>query len=227
MEPMVVCALRRVLLLATLVLLAACHEQVGVGACFEPNARPYNFDLAGDTNFVFHWPSQYMPVRVYAEPNGDLPANVQAAMQLWVGAFRCGELSLTTATDSTHADIIVRNPLSLPAAVRTTRVMYADSVGACHGVTHFDLDSAGTSLAGPMRSYVAPFPGADSASVANCYHFVTAHELGHALGILSHSPNPADLMYAAPVHRLLTESDRYTIQLLYHTPSKLGPPPRR
>jgi predicted Zn-dependent protease len=222
-----VCIFRRVLLLSALALLAACHEGVGPGACFEPNARPYNFDFAGDTNLVFHWPSSYMPVRVYAEPTADLPANVQAAMQLWVAAFRCNELSLTTATDSTHADIIVRNPLSLPAALRTGHVMHADSVGACQGVTHFDLDSAGTGLAGPLRSYVAPFPGADSASAAACYHFVTAHELGHALGILSHSPDAADLMYAAPFHRALTEADRYTIQLLYHTPSKLGPPPRR
>jgi hypothetical protein len=222
-----VCAFRRVLLLPALVLLAACHEGLGPGACFEPSAQAYNFDLAGDTNFVFHWPSSYMPLRVYAEPAGDLPANVQAAMQLWAGAFRCGEVFLTTATDSTHADIIVRNPQSLPAAAPATHAMHADSVGACQGVTHFDLDSAGNALAGPMRSYVAPFPGADSASVASCYHFVTAHELGHALGILSHSPNPADLMYVSPTHRFLTESDRYTIQLLYHTPSKLGPPPRR
>ena len=224
---MVACAVRRVLLLPALVLIAACHEGVAPGTCFEPGARPYNFDLAGDTNFVFHWPSSYMPVRVYAEPAGDLPANVQAAMQLWAAAFRCGEVTLTTATDSTHADVIVRNPLSLPAALRATHVMHVDSVGGCQGVTHFDLDSAGTALAGPMRSYVAPFPGADSASTASCYHFVTAHELGHALGILSHSPNAADLMYAAPYHRFLTESDRYTIQLLYHTASKLGAPPRR
>ena len=211
---------------AALALLAACHDTVGSGACFEPNTRPYNFDLAGDTNFVFHWPKSYMPVRVYAEPAGNLPANVQAAMQLWVGAFRCGEVSLTMATDSARADIIVRNPLSLPAAARGSHVMHADSAGACQGVTHFDLDSAGTTLAGPMRSYVAPFPGADSALTASCYHFVTAHELGHALGILSHSPNPGDLMYAAPYRRLLTESDRYTIQILYHVASKIGPPPR-
>jgi len=212
---------------AGLALFAACHDTVGPGACYESNTRPYNFDLAGDTNVVFHWPASYMPVRVYAEPVGDLPANVQAAMQLWRGAFRCGELSLTTTTDSTAADIIVRNPLALPAPARASHVLHADSTTACHGVTHVDLDSAGTALAGPMRSYVAPFPGADSAATASCYHFVTAHEFGHALGILSHSPNDSDLMFVAPHRRYLTESDRYTIQILYHVASKIGPPPRR
>ena len=211
-----------------LALLAACHETGGPSACFEPNARPYNFDYNGDTTVVFHWPSSYMPVRVYAEPKGDLPANVQTAMQLWTGAFRCHELSLTTASDSTHADIIVRNPATLPAAppARTVRAMHADSVGACQGVTQFALNPAGTALSGPMRSYVAAFAGADSAAAASCFHFVTAHELGHALGLLSESPNPADIMYAVPFRLGLTESDLYTIQLLYHTPSKLGPPPR-
>ncbi len=77
-----------------------------------------------------------------------------------------------------------------------------------------------------MRSYVAAFPGADSAAAAACYHFVTAHELGHALGLLSHSPDTNDIMFATPHRLALSEDDRYTIQRLYHVASKLGPPPR-
>lgn len=221
--------MRRALLLATtagLAALAACHDSVGPGACFEPNVAAYPFGLNGDTNLVFHWPASYMPVRVYAEPTGELVANVQTAMAVWVSAFRCGELSLTLVSDSTRADIIVRNPTLLPAARAETRAVYADSTTACHGVTQLTLDSAGTGLAGPMRSYVAAYAGADSASVASCYHFVTAHELGHALGLLTHSPDTADLMYASPRRLALSAADRYTIQLLYHSPSTLGPPPR-
>jgi len=214
---------------AAAALLAACHDTAGPAQCFEPNTVPYNFDYNGDTNIVFHWPASYMPVRVYAEPTGELPANVANGMNLWVSAFRCRELSWTVATDSTKADIIVRNPLSLPAAPPSRAVrMHADSVGACQGVTQFFTDSAtGKTLTGPMRSYVAAFAGVDSATAASCYHFVTAHELGHALGLLSESPNAADLMYAVPFRLGLTESDRYTIQLLYHVASKLGAPSRR
>lgn len=208
-------------------LVLACHEGVGPGACFEPNAQAYAFDLSGDPNLVFHWPASYMPVRVYAEPTGNLPANVQNAISLWTSAFRCHELSLTFTTDSTHADIVVRNPVTLPAAPPAARVMHADSSGACQGVTHVELDSTGTAFTGPLRSYVAPFVGADTALVTSCYHFVTAHELGHALGILAHSPDPNDLMYASPFRLALTEDDRYTIQVLYHLTSKIAPPPRR
>jgi hypothetical protein len=212
---------------AALALAFACRETGGPAACFEPNATAYSFYLNGDTNLVFHWPTSYMPVRVYAEPTGSLPANVQTAMTVWTNAFRCHELSLTATADSTHADIIFRNPLSLPAAPRAAHLLRADSVGACQGVTQFVLDSAGTAFTGPMRSYVAPFPGADTTAVASCYHFVTAHELGHALGILAHSPDPNDLMYMTPHRLALSEDDRFTIQLLYHTTSKLAPPPRQ
>jgi predicted Zn-dependent protease len=207
--------------------LAGCRDNVGIGACFEPDATPYPFALNGDSNLVFHWPSSYMPVRVYAEPTGALPTNVAKAMAVWAGAFRCGELTLAVATDSTHADIIVRNPPTIPAVERpATRVMHSDSSGACTGVTQFSLDSTGTALAGPMRSYVSPYPGNDSALVASCYHFVVAHELGHALGLLADSPDTGDLMSPSPYRLALSEADRYTIQLLYHTASTLGPPPR-
>ena len=215
------------LALAAAALLAGCKAGEGPGQCYEPNARAYNFDWLGDTNVVFHWPQSYMPVRVYAESVGTLRANTQTGMQLWASAFRCRELSYTMVTDSTHADIIVRNPQTLPLPARSVRALGADSVNACQGVTQFQTDSDTTALTGPMRSYVAPFAGTDSVALLACYRFVTAHELGHALGMLSHSPDTSDLMYASPRRLQLSEDDRYTIQLLYHVASKLRPPPRR
>jgi predicted Zn-dependent protease len=213
---------------AALGAVTACHDNVGPAACYEPNAQFYGFWLGSDTSMIFHWPSSYNPVRVYAEPTGALPANVLNAMALWAGAFRCGELSLTVASDSLHADIIVRNPPNLPAVrLPYTHALHADSSGACTGVTHFTVNADSTALVGPMRSYVSPFPGADSSLVASCYHFVTAHELGHALGILAHSPDTNDLMYAAPHRAYLTADDKYTIQLLYHLTSRIAPPPRQ
>ncbi len=204
--------------------LAACHDNVGPGACFEPNVTRYDFHIAGDTALVFRWPASYNPVRVYAEPAGDLPQNVQAALDLWSGAFRCGELRFAPTGDSTRADIIVRNPASLPVAAAASRVVLrADSIRACGGVTMFDT-TAGR-LAGPMRAFVAP-RSTDTAAVRSCYHFVTAHELGHALGLGAHSPDTNDLMNPLPRRLALSERDRYTIQVLYHTTPTIGPPLR-
>ena len=210
--------------LAAAAALAACHDSVGAAACLEPNGVAYDFTINGDPALVFRWPASYNRVRVYAEPVGELQQNAQAAMDLWASAFRCGELSLTLTSDSTHADIIVRNPVALPVAAAASRfVLRADSVHGCGGVTVFDT-TAGR-LAGPMRAYVAP-KSADTAAVRACYHFVTAHELGHALGLGSHSSDTNDLMNALPRRRALSARDRYTIQLLYHTTPTIGPPPR-
>ena len=205
---------------------AACHDSVGPGACFEPNATAYFFNVPGDTNGVFHWPSSSMPVRVYAEPVGELQRNVDSTMVLWVNAFRCGELSLSRVADSVGADIVLRNPTSLPPIppAPTPVSVAADSINACRGRTDVQLDTLGR-IQRPIRSYVAP-QGIDSAATAACYHFVVAHEFGHALGLFQHSPDPLDLLYSTPRRRALTANDRYTVQLLYHTPPTFTPTPR-
>ena len=205
---------------------AACHDSVGVGACFDPDGVAYFFNVPGDTNDVFRWPSSFQPVRVYAEPAGELQRNVDSAMVLWVSAFRCNELALQRVTDSVGADIVVRNPVTLPPIPPAPGPVSvaADSVNACRGRTDVQLDTLGR-LQRPIRSYVAP-QGIDSAATAACYHFVVAHEFGHALGLFQHSPEPLDLMYSTPRRRVLTANDRYTIQLLYHTTPTIQPSPR-
>lgn len=214
-------------LAAVLAVLAACRENSTPKSCYDLYGTGYAYDFNGDTSIVFHWPASYMPLRVYADSVGELRADTRAGMDLWVSAFQCHEVSYTMVADSTTADIVVRNPAALPAVVvRGMREMHADSVGACHGVTQFATDSDTTALVGPMRSYVAAFPGADTAAARACYHFITAHELGHALGLLSESPNFGDLMFAAPTQAQLTDNDKFTIQYLYHVKSRLGPPPR-
>lgn len=203
---------------------AACRDRT-INECLEPNAQRYAFHLPGDSTMVFHWPAARMPVRVYAEPAGALPANVDSAMVLWVNAFRCNELALVRVADSAQADVIFRNPPTQPPLLSRHRFA-ADSVLACGGVTDGDIDTTATpdSLAGPIRSYVWP-TGGDAAASEACYHFTVAHELGHALGLLDHSPNVADLMHSVPRRRLLTPDDRFTVQVLYHTAPTIVPAP--
>jgi hypothetical protein len=206
--------------------LAACND-ASISRCFESNATPYAFHLPGDTTVVFRWPDSYRPVRIYAEPVDSLQANVQRGMQLWANGVHCGELSLQMWPDSTTADVVVRNPPFLPPPPTSGGIMRVsgDSVGACGGRTDVFLDSARTTLLRPIRSYIVP-NGIDTVAIEACYHFVTAHEIGHSLGLFSHSTDPGDLMYQVPRHTALSINDLYTIEILYHLVAPVKPSPR-
>lgn len=213
------------LLAALLVAAAACHSGDGPNSCFDSNAGSYGFHLGGDTTLTFHWPANRMPVRVYTEPSGQMPAYALAGLTTWVNGLRCGELSMQVSYDSTQADVIVRRVDILPPVGAARIVLAADSVGACGGRTDGTFDSTLT-LDGPVRSYIVPILTADSAALAGCLRMVTTHELGHAIGLLTHSPHPADIMYAIPQRSTLSADDRYTLQQLYHAKATITPAPR-
>ena len=50
-----------------------------------------------------------------------------------------------------------------------------------------------------------------------------AHELGHTLGVFRHSPHAEDIMSAVITRPELTERDKATFRLLYHTRADLTP----
>ncbi|MEK7667080.1 MAG: matrixin family metalloprotease [Gemmatimonadota bacterium] len=203
----------------------ACHDGNSPNTCYDSNAFSYGFALGGDTTLVFRWPASRMPVRFYAEPTGPLSTNVLAGLTTWVNAFHCDEASFQPVTDSTVADVIVRQVTVLPPPAAASIVLGADSVGACVGRTDGYYDSTKT-LTGPIRSFIAPLATGDSTALAGCLRMVTTHELGHALGILAHSPHTADLMYPTPRRSTLSADDRYTLQRLYHTTPTIRPAPR-
>jgi len=193
--------------------------------CFEGNAWSYGFYLGHDTTLVFRWPADRMPVRFYAEPTGALRSNVEAGLWTWVNGFRCQEASFQVVGDSATADVIVRQVSLLPPVASRAFTLAADSAGACGGRTDGFFDSTLT-LTGPLRSYIVPIAVGDSVALAGCYRMVTTHEIGHALGLLSHSTNPADLMYTTPRRSSLSPDDRYTLQTLYHRTPTIRPAPR-
>jgi hypothetical protein len=203
----------------------ACRDGSSPNTCFETNAFSYGFFVGGDTSLVFHWPASRMPVRFYAEATGDLRTNVLAGLTTWVNGFRCQEASFQLVSDSTTADVIVRQAPVLPPLAARAFTLAADSVGACSGRTDGVFDSTLT-LTGPVRSYIVPIAVGDSVAIAGCYRMVTTHEIGHALGILSHSTDAADLMYTTPRRSSLSPNDRYTLQKLYHRTPTIRPAPR-
>ena len=88
----------------------------------------------------------------------------------------------------------------------------------CSGATDSPI---GPTIALPIHSYVWSNTGSEVPGLDLCYRITVTHELGHALGILDHSPNIGDVMYAVPVLDGLSDRDRQTIEKAYHTPANV------
>ena len=200
--------------LAIAVLTAGCSDII------PPSRTPrYLADAAGDT---FHWPADRIPVRYFVDPRGALPRLVHNGLSAWQDQFLYGEYRAVVVADSTAADVIVRWQDSVPADVPPDT---AGALGACDGVTTYVLDSTKT-MTGPEHVSLRVRLGYALPQIAECFRRVVTHELGHSLGILSHSPATTDLMYGTPAIERPTERDRNTAQVLYHTLPTIFPPPR-
>jgi hypothetical protein len=203
--------------LAGLLLLAACDP---VGSPIRED--PYDFRLA-PMEPVFHWPSIDEPVRFWAQSGGGLSDYVAAGILSWERQFLYREFLGALVTDSLVADILVRwNREPALEAPQTDD----PPVQVCSGATSIPpVDTLTTGefrYTGRIEIRMTWF-AAEPSDIANCLARVTAHELGHALGIFSHSPDPNDLMAVPVVVREPSGSDRATIQTLYHIPSDIQP----
>jgi len=169
----------------------------------------------------FHWPRSRLPVKIWAQDTLHLPVHVEHGIDLWKSAFLYGEFDAVRVADSNTADVIVRaeSPAKVTPSVGSLR-----SVGApeCEGGTDIVPPLGSLQIQYPVRVFILPrfdpaLPGVDE-----CLALTTAHELGHAIGIFTHSPVDTDIMFLDPVVSVIGARDRVTIERAYHYEPSLG-----
>jgi predicted Zn-dependent protease len=173
----------------------------------------------------FHWPRSSLPVRVWAENTLNLPGHVQGGIGQWKGAFLYGEFDAVMVQDSGSADVVVRAGPPSSGGFSVTRLESALAL-ECEGGTDFMVPAGSREIQLPIHIFLNPrvdpaLPGVDA-----CLDLTATHELGHAIGILTHSPDPADIMYADPTVPVLSDRDRMTAEMAYHTEPTLTVGPR-
>jgi len=173
----------------------------------------------------FHWPRSRLPVRIWAQDSLNLVADVQGGIAEWKAAFLYGEFDAVLVSDSSTADVIARVGSPVKGGFSIIRLASA-LAPECQGGTDFDLPAGSTQLNMPIRVFVNPRFDLASPGVAECMALTTTHEMGHAIGIFAHSPNPTDLMYGDPTVSSPSSRDRSTAELAYHIEATLTPGPR-
>jgi hypothetical protein len=168
----------------------------------------------------FHWPRSRLPVRVWVEDTLELGRHVQAGIDQWKAAFLYREFDAELVPDSSTADVVVRAGPPVKSGFRVIRL--ASAAPECEGGTDFELPTGSSEIRPPIRVFVNPRFDPATPGVADCLALTTTHELGHAIGILAHSPVESDIMFADPVVRELSQRDRSTAEAAYHLQPNLS-----
>lgn len=165
---------------------------------------------------IIRWSLAKMPLKLYIErsPQGirnfqpSFISEVRKAMQLWCGILS-HQMSFVEVNDPVQADIRV-------TWTNTIDTHGHDSDGGTAYTAGLTLPNLRDEQLQNMAVQIATFDIQGKPQNTDIIYAVAIHELGHSLGILGHSNNPRDIMYAQNQHVTApSPRDINTIRKLY------------
>ena len=209
-----------------------------VAACDSPSVperlitEVYDYRLRAAGLQVLRWPIG-TTVRVYVAGDADpartaaLESALENGSNVWNAAALYGEVRLERTSNLQDADAVLLFSATLPP-VETSHC----PPGGGLAYTTLCLDPQD-----PSHLAIFPIRNGGGGKVkflvtirtvnpldAEIVRRLTAHELGHVLGIAQHSSRPTDLMFPDNLTRAEpSPADRATLQVLYHTRPDITP----
>ncbi len=139
---------------------------------------------------TFHWPRSMLPVKIWAQDTLDLPTHVTHGIDVWKAAFLYREFDAVLVPDSSAADVIVR--ADSPAKSTATARLQLSLAPECEGGTDIVPLPGSRTIQYPVRVFLLPRFDAAAPGVSECLALTATHELGHAIGIFTHSSVATD-----------------------------------
>jgi len=159
---------------------------------------------------LFRWPESRMPITVYIEPADSITGYRPEFDDVLRHAFQ----EWQTATRAKVRFEVVNKPDDAEMIVSWTDDLHAPELTAEAGKASVVQDSDGIKSAELKLLTVSPFKEGPLGSQA--LYLVCLHELGHALGLLGHSPYPNDIMYPILSEQSgITPRDAQTFAVVY------------
>jgi tetratricopeptide (TPR) repeat protein len=193
------------------------------------NGEDYLDEITEGGRFV-RWSLSKMPLKVYIEssPIGirnfqpGFVSQVRRALEVWAGVLN-HQMSFTPVSSPEQADIRVTWTNTIDTRGHSGDGGTAYTAGLM--IPHIRNDQIEY-----MDVKIATFDIKGNPQSSDIIYAVAIHELGHSMGLLGHSDNPNDIMYAENQHVTTpSQRDLATIRRLYSTNADINnlPPDSR
>jgi tetratricopeptide (TPR) repeat protein len=159
---------------------------------------------------IMKWTQARLPIIVYITPSQEVPGYKPVYEDLMRQALD----EWTSATNGKISFVLTKDPTAATLKVLWVTDLQAQALVPEAGKTFVHEDGEGVDSAEVKLLTHSPFP--DEPMTNDLMHNISLHELGHALGLVGHSPNPDDIMFPKlSVQNGISPSDSATLMTLY------------
>lgn len=214
-------------------MIASLQKDAGKQSSEEDPHGPDFWSSISKDGLVRRWPQEKLPLKVFVDPgtgvagmSPNFPRILIACLDAWVKASQ-GRIGYTLVAQKESADLTcdwTSNPGDVTGKGTESEQGVAHIYGKDRGTGVVEIGRATVRVLTIDKEKGSEAPVSDDVMKKTCLH-----EIGHALGLMGHSPNSHDIMFyseSPTVWPVLSKRDKATLLKLYEQyPTSFAPTP--